>query len=225
VKTYLDTKRHNAMTLIEVLAVMLAVMLIVVVVLPEFLPSNHMSRAPRIQCVNNLKQIDLAAQVWEGDNNDKFPPQVPGTNGGTMEFTTGPNVWRHFQVMSNELSTPKVLLCPAETDQDRFRATNFVNFCNSNVSFFVGVDVTNETNPAMILSGDHNITNGTPVRNGLLELTTNRLAGWTSEMHNKVGNVALADGSVRQISIVGLQNAIANTGLATNRLQMPILAP
>ena len=213
------------MTLIEVLAVMVAVMLIGMVILPEFLPRRHMGRSPRIQCVNNLKQCALAARVWEGDNNDKYPPRVPGTNGGTMDFITGPNAWRHFQVMSNELSTPKVVFCPEESDQNRFTATNFVNFGNSNISFFFGVDVTNETNPAMILSGDHNITNGVPVKNGLLELTTNHLAGWTSEMHSKVGNVALADGSVQQLSIAGLQNTIANTSFATNRVQMPVLTP
>jgi hypothetical protein len=142
-----------------------------------------------------------------------------------MEFTTGLNAWRHFQIMSNELSTPKVLFCPAETDRTRFIATNFTWLNNSNLSFFVSVDASNETYPQTILSGDHNITNGIAVKNGLLELTTNQLAGWTSEMHDKVGNVGLADGSVQQVSITGLRTTVENTGLATNRLQMPILNP
>jgi prepilin-type processing-associated H-X9-DG protein len=127
--------------------------------------------------------------------------------------------------MSNELSTPKVLLCPTEVYQTRSLATNFTWFNNSNLSFFVDVDASNDLNPWMILSGDHNITNSTSVKNGLLELTTNQLAGWTSEMHNKVGNLALADGSVQQVSITGLRSAIENTGIFTNRLQMPILTP
>jgi hypothetical protein len=212
------------MTLIEVIVVVFILGALAVVFLPALLNPGP-QRSLRIQCVNNLKQVGVGTRVWSGDNNDKYPPQVPGTNGGTMDFITGPNAWRHFQVMSNELSTPKVVFCPAESDRNRFTATNFVNFCNSNVSFFFGVDVTNDSNPQMMLSGDHNVTNGTPVKNGLLELTTNHLAGWTSEMHNKVGNIALSDGSVQQISIVGLQNTIANTGLATNRLQMPVLGP
>jgi len=211
------------MTLIEVLVVFAVIAVLTVFV---FLPAldGGRARAPRIQCVNNLKQIGLAMRVWEGNHGDKYPMAVSETNGGSMEFTTGPNVWRHFQVMSNELSTPKVLMCAAETDRHRFLATNFINFGNSNISFFVGVDA-NESNPQMILSGDHNVTNGVPVRNGLRLLTTNQLAGWTAKMHNKVGNIALADGSVQQLSSVGLQNTIANTGLATNRLQMPILGP
>ena len=139
-----------------------------------------------------------------------------------MDFMTGPNVWRTFQVMSNELSTPKVVICPA--DEQRFFATNFTDFNNSNVSFFYGVDAT-ETNPAMFLTGDRNITNGVRIRNGVLTLTTNELAGWTSDLHNKVGNICLADGSVQQLSIANLQTSIANTGVETNRLQMPILTP
>jgi prepilin-type processing-associated H-X9-DG protein len=57
----------------------------------------------------------------------------------------------------------------------------------------------------------------------LLNLTTNRLTGWTAEMHNKVGNIAMADGSVQQLSILGLQTAVTNTGIDVTRLQMPIL--
>jgi hypothetical protein len=125
--------------------------------------------------------------------------------------------------MSNELSTPKILFCPEESDGNRFAGTNF-NLSNSNLSFFVGVGA-NETNYTMILSGDRNITNGTPIRNGLLEVTTNTPPGWTAELHKKVGNIVLADGSVQQDSIVGLQNQFAYTGEVTNRLQMPVLGP
>ena len=140
-----------------------------------------------------------------------------------MEYFIGTNVWRHFQVMSNELSTPKVVICP-EDDDRMSAATNFMWFNNSTVSFFYGIDAT-ETNAQMILFGDHNITNGTHVQNGILTLTTQKPAGWTKEMHNKVGNVGLADGSVQQLSISGLRSAVTNTGFATNRLQMPLLAP
>jgi hypothetical protein len=143
-----------------------------------------------------------------------------------MEFLSGQNAFRTFQVMSNELETPKVLLCPKElqTTKDRFLATNFSAFCNSNISFFVGVDAA-EVNPMMILSGDHNITNGTPIQNGLLRLTTNTRTGWTSEIHNKCGNICLADGTVQMSNNTNFPTMIADTGLASNCLLMPVLGP
>jgi prepilin-type N-terminal cleavage/methylation domain-containing protein len=217
-----STKHERGLTLIELLVVLAILFIVAMLWLPTL--GNRPMRAPRIQCVNNLKQTGLAFRIWEGDHWNNYPMTIPETNGGSMEFITGLNAFRHFQVMSNELSTPKVLFCAAETDGDRIVATNFNDFNNSNISFFVGVDAS-ETNPTMILSGDHNITNGTPIRNGLLRLNTNTLAGWTSELHKRVGNVLLADGSVNQDSILGLQNQIAGTGVATNQLQMPVLGP
>lgn len=210
------------MTLLEVLVVIVVAIVMMLVLEPDLFFARH-SRAPRIQCVNNLRQTGLAFRIWEGDNTNLYPMAVSITNGGSMEFTTGPNAFRHFQVMSNELSTPKVVLCPADNDRTIY-ATNFTYFNNSNISYFVGI-VPNDTNPMAILAGDHNITNGMRIGNGILELTTNSLAGWTADVHKKVGNVALADGSVQQLTIAGLRACIANTGLPTNWLEMPVLGP
>lgn len=207
---------EHGLTLIEVLVIIGVIAILACVFLPATEPNK--ARAERIMCVNNLKQCGLAFTIWEGNHGDKFPMDVVETNGGTAEFTSGPNLWRHFQVMSNELSTPKVLICPADS---RLAATNFISLRNSNISYFVGLSAT-ETDPQSILFGDRNITNGTPIRNGILELTTNHPAGWTSEMHRGVENIALADGSVQQVSTAGLRNGLANSGL-TNRLQMPIV--
>ena len=205
------------------LFVVMAVIAVFAMMIDFPAPSHAKARALHIQCVNNLKQNGLAFRVWESDHGDNYPMDLSETNGGTMEFISGASEWRHYQLMSNELSTPKVLICPA--DDSRMSATNFTFLSNSNLSFFIGVDATNETDPQRILSGDRNITNGTPIKNGILELTPNQLAGWTAEMHKKVGNILLADGSVSQASMVGLQTAVANTSLATNRLQMPVLTP
>jgi len=77
-------------------------------------------RALRIHCVNNLKQIGLAARMWALDNGDVYP-----TN---------------FLCMSNELSTPKILVCPADTN--RVSAQTFSSFTDANCSyeFFSGSD-------------------------------------------------------------------------------------
>lgn len=220
-KPSLSTNREQGLTLVELFVVIAVIAALAIVFLYQ--PDrNHKARACRIYCVNNLKQIGQANHLWAGDHKDKLPMALSETNGGSMEFINGPNEWRYFQVMSNELSTPKILICLTDS---RDAATNFAFLRNSNISFFIGVDVTNETNPQLILAGDRNITNGLPTKNGILEVSSNQPAGWTAEMHNKVGNIALSDGSVQQISITGLRSAIENTSLATNRLQMPVLNP
>jgi prepilin-type processing-associated H-X9-DG protein len=169
--------------------------------------------------VNNLKQIGVSFITWAGDHGDKFPMQVSVTNGGSMEFVGTSETFRHFQVMSNELGTPRILFCPVDTKRNF--ATNFMSdFKNSRISYFVGVDAT-QTNITMFLSGDRNITNGSAIIRGLLELTTNRPAGWTSELHSRAGNVGLADGSVQPVTIYGLQSLMWEPGAATNRLAMP----
>ena len=221
-KTSLSPTTDRGLTLLEIFVILAVISVLGLLLVPAL--NRAKIRAQRITCNGYLKQIGLAYRVWEGDNKDLYPTQVAGTNGGTMDFITGPNAWRHFQVMSNELSTPLVLICPAESDRTRAAATNFDFLRNSNISYFVGIDA-NDTNPQLILSGDRNITNGTLVKNGLLELTTHRPSGWTAEMHDGVGNLALSDGSVQQVSATGLRTAVTNTGLATSRLQMPMLGP
>ena len=194
---------------------------IVVCVGMILLPKLARSRArPKvITCVNNLKQVGLSFRVWANDNGDRFPMQVSTNQGGTLEFVQGPNAFRHFQAMSNELSTPKVLRC--FSDPERTYATNFAtDFNNNRLSYFVGLDAT-ETNVQAFVSGDRNLTNGFPVHNGTLRLITNQTVGWTQQIHSNAGNICFADGSVQQFTSAGLQQALQNSGVATNRLATP----
>jgi len=41
-----------------------------------------------------------------------------------MELLGGPDAWKTFQVMSNELSTPIILFCPQDSEHAGY-ATNF----------------------------------------------------------------------------------------------------
>lgn len=209
------------MILVELLVVLVVIAVLAALLLPGMEHETDRDYA-RMDCMNNLRQVGLAFRVWAMDHNDKFPMEIPETNGGSMEFDTGSNLFRHFQVISNELSTPKVLVCYAEWYSPGITAaTNFSTaFANSNIGYFVGVDA-DQSNPRMILGGDHNITNGLPVQNGILPLTTKQLASWTAEIHKNRGNVLFADGSVQLANTPKLREMIKNSGVGTNRLQMP----
>ena len=206
------------MTLVEVIVVIVILGILAAILLPA-LTANSCS-CGKISCVNNLKQIGLAFRIWEGDNGDKYPMQVPARRGGAMEPAARGNVAPIFQVMSNELSTPRVLICPA--DSDRSVANSFAfGFDNSHVSYFAGLDAADDK-PAMFLSGDDNFDiGGRPVKSGLLLLATNAPVSWTAARHINQGNIGLADGSVQTTSSSFLRQLLVQTGVATNRLALP----
>lgn len=212
-----SNQRNQALTIFEAIIVVAVLALLVAMLLPTLSGHGHRQR---INCVNNLKQVGLAYRIWSGDNNDRYPMEVSVTNGGTLELNNGRNAWINYLVMSNELSTPKILLCPDDIEHSP-AATNFSWQLSGHVSYFVGLDA-RETIPQTWLSGDDNFAVGNEsVEAGLLKLTTNMPITWTASRHHFAGNLCLADGSVQSVSCSGLTNSLRQTGLTTNRLAIP----
>ena len=136
-----------------------ASLVVTLVMLSLLLPalSSTKSKAQQINCVNNLKQVGTAFRLWSGDYNDRFPFNVPAKEGGTLESCSrdadgfDANSWRHFQVMSNELYTPKIIVCPADTSKSA--ALDFATLGAGNVSYQVrsGTNI-DETHPEEVLA-------------------------------------------------------------------------
>jgi len=158
------------------------------------------------------------------------------------------NVCAVFTVMSNEVNTPKILFCPADNgtwnNTPRIYATNWLTFDPLTVgasgaaqsylylSYFICGDAF-ESYPQMILDGDRNIGSATalatPAPNtnttsggstpwGTSATVTPIWAWDTASLHLKNGNLGLADGSVQQVTISGLQQALT---AATNNEPNP----
>ena len=157
--------------MIEAVVIIFLVALIVLMLVPAL-------RAPRdrdwsrIDCLNNLKQVGLAYKVWAGDNNEKYPMDVSVTNGGAMECAEAGDALAVFQVMSNELSTPKILYC--RIDEEHSCATNFGSALSAkNISYFVGLD-TDTNSPQKFLSGDDNFEVASqPIGSGIQTISAN----------------------------------------------------
>jgi prepilin-type N-terminal cleavage/methylation domain-containing protein len=216
-KPRLSNQKNHALTLVEVLVVIVVLAVLAAILLPMLAAAKRHSGP---NCVSNLKQIGLAYTIWAGDHNDKYPVEISVMNGGTMELVASGNVSACFQVMSNELGTPKILVCPE--DKQHAYATNFTSgFNDANISYFVGLDA-GQIHPQALLSGDDNFEiSAVPVQSGLLEFPTNVPISWTATRHKFVGNIGLADGSVQEVTTAGLQTALQQTGVAANRLAIP----
>jgi hypothetical protein len=135
-------------------------LVIPLVILPAMLLpalSHAKGKAQSINCANNMKQIGLAFRTWAIDNNDNFPFNVSTNKGGTLELCApgsdgfDRNAAFHFLVMSNELSTPKILVCPADTK--RQTALDFLGLQPAYVSYKLrtGSDI-NEMHPDQVLA-------------------------------------------------------------------------
>ena len=213
------------MSLIELLCVMAIIALLAALLLPAL--GQAKSRARRMQCIDHLHQTGVGFVSFANDHNGQFPMSVPTSAGGTLELARGGNQlqgdfyfsFRHFQAASNDLVTPKLLVCPTDS---RLPATSFATLSNVNLSYFIGVNAECPRSTS-ILAGDRNLTNDYTTPGTLARLGQNYALRWTEELHRFKGNLLFADAHVEQknnsvlISVGGQTPPVATLAMPTLR--------
>ena len=216
--------------------------LIVVVVISIILAvmttacSRRSTAKQRIACVNNLKQIGIATRIYATDNQDRFPWQVPQREGGTAEYiavSKAAEYWKHFQALSNELSSPKVVRCPSDRNRNQANSFGETEFGgptgNLSMSYFIGKG-SDEAKPHNILSGDRNIAygdynndddnKGQHVKFGK-KFSAKLTPAWTESLHQVQGNLLLSNSSCQQASASKLMQYMIDSSDADNELMFP----
>ena len=137
-------KDRKGFTLIELLVVIAIIAILAAILFPVFARARR--AAQRTSCLNNLKQMGIAVNMYESDWDDRYPlvtgpgrifddPGVPGSVAGTIpgypwrsynyrnmnpSSTGGEKRW--FQnLVSPYARNRKIFMCPAVTDNGKWR--------------------------------------------------------------------------------------------------------
>jgi competence protein ComGC len=200
-----------AFTRLELVAVVAILSLLGAMTLPLLAATR--ADSDRAGCFNNLRLLGRAITLW-GDDRDGLPPWITFVSrGGTRPdgAVKAGSAWFEFSTLSNELVTPRLLACPADTGVKL--ASEFSNLGGRGymatgmralaTSYTINMDNLGNV-PERAVTGDRNLRSdgltqcGQGVNNAdLINLAQGQNPVlWTNAVHGLQGHFVRTDGSV-----------------------------
>jgi hypothetical protein len=213
--------RESAFTRLELFACVVCVAFMGAVVWPVLATTR--SQSDIAQCLNNLRRIGIAVQSWSTDHSYDPPWVTRVSDGGTWPDTGSKpaNAWYEFSFLSNQLTTPRILACPADVpvklaadfSADPARGYLATGFRANATSYAINLH-TMSRQPTTLLCADSNlrfyVAGSCPyaLNPVSLDATTPGVQLWTNAVHGAMGNIVLEDGSVSETTSAQLQLAL-----------------
>jgi prepilin-type N-terminal cleavage/methylation domain-containing protein/prepilin-type processing-associated H-X9-DG protein len=145
-------------TLIELLVVIAIIGILAALLIPVLASAKE--RAKRLQCLNNLRQVNLALRMYADSNNEKFPQMTAGHWAWDVP-------WKVADAMVQSGASQRIFYCASSgfSGQDNLNLWNFMTNSYRVVGYamtFPGtatVSATNQ-NPSMIPQSMSNTNTG-----------------------------------------------------------------
>jgi hypothetical protein len=204
---------------------MLVVSAVLLLLLLLLMPLRTARQGPPVSlkwCMSNLRQIGLAMQMFAQDNDGQFPRQTMATNDASSKVLDSYSPAVFFVPLAAYIRQAQVWICP--TDKLRLPATNYAQFDNRNLSYFLSLNVTGVVKGAILAGDRHLKAEGQSVPQGFFSMMTNSSMGWTHELHSTAkagrGGLLFADAH-SEIAGTNLAKIVRAQPLSPNRLAIP----